>query len=70
MASLVISTVTATITAKATTSPTPASRAASQDGIIGGANPSKYDPKNPVIIFIIQVLYPTPNRARPRSRGS
>ena len=57
MASVVISTVTATITAKATTSTTPASRAASQDGIIGGANPSKFDPKNPIIVFIIQVEY-------------
>ena len=70
MASVVISTVTATITAKATTSTTPASRAASQDGIIGGANPSKYDPKNPIIIFIIQVESSTPDHARPYSRDS
>ena len=30
-------------------------RAAAQGGILEGANPSKYDPKNPVIMFIIQV---------------
>ncbi|KAL9128316.1 MAG: hypothetical protein Q9217_002994 [Psora testacea] len=29
-------------------------RAAAQGGILEGANPSNYDPKNPVILFIIQ----------------
>lgn len=30
-------------------------RANPQGGILEGANPSKYDPKNPLIMFIIQV---------------
>lgn len=32
-------------------------RAAPQGGILEGGNPSKYDSKNPIIIFIIQVSY-------------
>lgn len=55
MASTIISTVTATITAKATATSVADQRAASQGGIIEGENPSKYDSKNPIIIFIIQV---------------
>ena len=30
-------------------------RAASQAGILDGGDPSHYDPKNPIILFIIQV---------------
>jgi hypothetical protein len=30
-------------------------RAAPQGGILEGGNPSQYDPKNPIILFIIQV---------------
>ena len=55
MASISISTVTATVTAKAAAATTAASRAVAQGGILEGANPSKYDSKNPIIIFIIQV---------------
>ena len=55
MASTIISTVTATIIAQATASSVADQRAASQGGIIEGENPSKYDSKNPIIIFIIQV---------------
>ena len=55
MASVITSVVTATVTAKpAATSAT--SRAATQGGILEGLNPSKYDPKNPLIMFIIQVF--------------
>ena len=32
-------------------------RAPAQGGILQGANPSVYDPKNPIIIFIIQVCW-------------
>ena len=30
-------------------------RAVPQGGVLEGANPSVYDPKNPIILFIIQV---------------
>lgn len=36
-------------------SPTDANRAPPQGGVLEGANPSKYDPSNPIILFIIQV---------------
>ena len=45
--------VTKTINASATASST--IRAAPQGGILEGGNPSHYDPKNPIILFIIQV---------------
>lgn len=52
-------TVTKTI---ASTTASSTLRVASQDGIIGGSDPSVYDPKNPIIIFIIQVTpLNTPN---------
>ena len=54
MASVSVSTVTVTVTAKAVAATTAAARAAAQGGILEGANPSKYDAKNPIIIFIIQ----------------
>ena len=52
-ASTVTATVTRTIAATATA--TSGNRAAPQGGIIEGANPSHYDPKNPIVLFIIQV---------------
>ncbi|PGH08579.1 peroxin-3 [Blastomyces parvus] len=38
----------------ATASPTPTVRATPQGGIFDHSNPSKYDPKNPITLFIIQ----------------
>lgn len=38
----------------ASTAPTNTHRATPQGGILEGGNPSHYDPKNPIIIFIIQ----------------
>lgn len=54
MASVITSVVTATVTATSTTT-SASSRVAAQGGILEGSNPSKYDPKNPLILFIIQV---------------
>ena len=34
---------------------TPTDRATPQGGILEGSNPSKYDPSNPIFLFIIQV---------------
>ncbi|KAI9786527.1 MAG: K(+)/H(+) antiporter [Peltula sp. TS41687] len=39
----------------AVVSPTSTSRATPQGGILEGGNPSHYDPKNPIVVFIIQV---------------
>lgn len=60
MASTTMSTATAAIAiatneTMASATATNTFRAAPQGGIIEGANPSHYDPKNPIIIFIIQV---------------
>lgn len=33
-------------------------RAPSQGGVIEGSNPSKYNPKEPIVLFIIQVSEP------------
>lgn len=52
MASVVTRTVTKTV---ASLTPSGTVRAAPQGGILEGGNPSKYDPKNPIIMFIIQV---------------
>jgi len=53
---------TATVTSYVTHTVTSAAASASstnrtppQGGIIEGGNPSVYDPKNPIIMFIIQV---------------
>ena len=56
MATPVANTVTATVT-KTIGSATPSStlRAVPQGGVLEHADPSVYDPKNPIIIFIIQV---------------
>jgi hypothetical protein len=45
--------ITETVAAAATPSST--LRASPQGGILEGSNPSIYDPKNPIFIFIIQV---------------
>ncbi|OBT95423.2 K(+)/H(+) antiporter [Pseudogymnoascus verrucosus] len=42
-------------TAAAAAAATTALRATPQGGILEGANPATYDPKNPIILFIIQV---------------
>jgi hypothetical protein len=47
--------VTKTINASTTASTT--LRAPPQGGILEGGNPSQYDPKNPIILFIIQVSF-------------
>ncbi|KAI4241349.1 MAG: hypothetical protein LQ352_007469 [Teloschistes flavicans] len=43
-----------TVSQKPTATAASGSRVAHQGGILEGSNPSKYDPKNPIIIFIIQ----------------
>lgn len=45
--------VTRTITASSAAATT-TDRATPQGGIFDGVNPSHYDPKNPIVIFIIQ----------------
>jgi hypothetical protein len=45
----------ATTTSSVASSPT----VAPQGGILEGGNPSHYDPKNPIVIFIIQVSIPS-----------
>ncbi|KAL2390651.1 K+ homeostasis protein Kha1 [Blastomyces gilchristii SLH14081] len=57
-------------------SPTPTTRATPQGGIFDHSNPSKYDPKNPITLFIIQagliilicraLHYPLSNIRQPR----
>lgn len=39
----------------AAASPSSTQRATAQAGILEGSNPSEYDPKNPIFVFIIQV---------------
>jgi hypothetical protein len=51
-------TVTEVVTMTTTATSSTASstlRATPQGGILEGGNPSHYDPKNPIILFIIQV---------------
>jgi len=47
----------------ASATPSTAGRATPQGGILEGSNPTQYDAKNPIIIFIIQVSS-TPNFPR------
>ncbi|PMD48275.1 hypothetical protein L207DRAFT_521672 [Hyaloscypha variabilis F] len=56
MSSILASVVTTTRTVTASSSSTPSAtlRATPQGGILEGSNPSKYDPKNPIFLFIIQ----------------
>ena len=65
MATPAVSIITKVVT-KTVASATPSStvRASPQGGILEGANPSVYDPKNPIFVFIIQV-----SALVPRSRG-
>ncbi|UNI23336.1 hypothetical protein JDV02_009164 [Purpureocillium takamizusanense] len=53
-AAVSIATKTLTVTAAATSAGGDANRAPPQGGVLEGANPSKYDPGNPIILFIIQ----------------
>lgn len=55
-ASIVASVVKTAAAAAATT--TAAHRAPPQGGVIEGANPSVYNPKDPITMFIIQVRLP------------
>jgi hypothetical protein len=50
---VVTDTVTKTVAMSATASST--ARAKAQGGILEGENPTQYNPKDPIIIFIIQV---------------
>jgi hypothetical protein len=50
--SSVVSAATKTVSSVAATA---TARAASQAGVIDGANPTKYNPKDPITLFIIQV---------------
>ena len=56
MADMITSIITTTVTAKpaATSS---SLRAVHQGGILEGANPSKFNPKDPITMFIIQVCF-------------
>lgn len=56
MASVVTSLVTKTVTA-ASASASSTNRVTPQGGILEGENPTVYDPKNPIILFIVQVSY-------------
>ncbi|KAJ6442818.1 K+/H+ antiporter [Purpureocillium lavendulum] len=53
-AAVSVATKTLTVTAAAATA-TSDNRAPPQGGVLEGSNPSKYDPSNPIILFIIQV---------------
>lgn len=64
MASSVVASATAAIVSSASKTMASATatstyRAAPQGGVIEGANPSHYDPKNPIIIFIIRKSHGT-----------
>lgn len=52
--SAVAKTISATI-ASASAAATSGNKATPQGGILEGGNPSTYDPKNPITLFIIQV---------------
>ncbi|KAK2757581.1 K(+)/H(+) antiporter [Arachnomyces sp. PD_36] len=54
MTSVVTATVTATVSAASATSTASDNRAPPQGGVLDGASPSHYDPKNPITLFIIQ----------------
>lgn len=53
--SSVTSLLSATATSAAAPTSTGGNRAAPQGGVIEGANPSVYNPKDPITMFIIQV---------------
>jgi hypothetical protein len=52
-------TVTKTVSMSATASSTAGSRAKAQGGILEGENPTHYNPKDPITMFIIQVMLPS-----------
>lgn len=57
-ASELVRTVTQVVTkaaASASATPTGSTKVPPQGGVIDGGNPSHYDSKNPIILFIIQV---------------
>jgi hypothetical protein len=55
MSATLVGTASATVVSSAAATTTAAFRATPQGGILEGVNPSVYDPKNPIILFIIQV---------------
>jgi hypothetical protein len=52
--------VTSVVSASSAASPSSTLRARPQGGILEGEDPSVYDSKNPIILFIIQVKSPPP----------
>jgi hypothetical protein len=59
MADVITSVVTTTVAATSAARPTKSgTRAAHQGGILEGADPSEFNPKDPIIVFIIQVWLP------------
>lgn len=54
MASLATVTVLSTVTAAATSKAPAATSAAPQAGVLEGTNPIHYNPKDPIILFIVQ----------------
>lgn len=57
MSTILASSFSATATSARPTSTGGGNRAPSQGGVIEGANPTVYNPKDPITIFIIQVGY-------------
>jgi hypothetical protein len=55
----------ATGTTTATATATSAVKVSPQGGILEGGNPTHYDPKNPLVLFIIQVWIPSTLPPRP-----
>lgn len=57
----------AQIVTKASASAKPSSNAVPpQGGVLEKVNPVHYDPKNPIITFIIQVIHPQKSEDMPR----
>ncbi|KHN95978.1 K(+)/H(+) antiporter 1 [Metarhizium album ARSEF 1941] len=56
MSAAVSSIVSAAATTLSSPAATSTTRASSQGGIIDGANPTKYNPKDPIILFIVQAV--------------
>ena len=56
----VAQTVTHTVTAAASSTSTSSNRAAPQGGVFEGLNPTHYDTKNPIVLFIIQAVLVIP----------
>jgi len=60
MSAAAIATITATAASTAAAVSSSAARAPAQGGILEGMNPSKFNPKDPITLFIIQVPRETP----------